>query len=267
MIIAALVFGLVGLQEPSEQTVVDYTVLERIQLTAEQTEAVSLLMALGSAVGRCADRLPVQTRQALEAGIQSTVSGGPDGRYPSLADVAFLQAYGNAAAGPSPQLTDTQCAAELADRRLLIEGSQTAVDALIARSELETRRPWRLIAQEVVDAGAPPRQRPALADPAGLRAAGGSPTPPQWAAPPSVRFPVKARGAMKTGSAVIECIVTTRGRARDCRLVSESAGGYGFGEEALAAEASYRFRPSTVAGQPLESRSTFTIRFSQPEPM
>jgi TonB family protein len=261
MIAAALLLSLAVLQEPQAQTVVEYTVVERIEMTPEQGQAVSLIMALGATVGRCADRLPLETRRAFDDQFQIVENPAPGTNGPNLADVAFLQAYRRAAADSPRRMTNSECSAELTDGRLLIEGHRSDIDSLITMSDLETSRPWERIAQDAVNAGAAPRERAALARPAELRSSGARPIPPQWAAAPRVSFPAKARGAMMDGSARIECIVTTSGRARDCRLISESAEGYGFGQEALAAEASYRFRPSTVAGEPVEARGTFTIRF------
>lgn len=264
MFAAVLFLATAAAQEPGVPTVVEYTLVERIEMTPEQGNAVSLIMALGTAAGRCADRLSPETRQAFDERLGIVENPPPGANGPNLADVAFLQAYSRAAAASPPRLTNTQCSAELTDRRLLVEGRRPDIDSLISLSGLETSRPWERVAQDAVDAGAAPRERAALADPAGLRSSGVRPVPPQWAAAPRVSFPAKARGAMKEGSAQIECIVTTGGRARDCRLISESAEGYGFGQEALAAEGSYRFRPSTVGGEPVEARGRFTIRFREP---
>jgi|GEM_PF-5026115 len=261
MFLASLLLSLVVLQDPQARTVVEYTVFEPIEMTPEQEHAVSLVMTLGATAGRCADGLPAETRQLFDGGYQNVENPEPGTSRPNLADLAFLQAYGRAAAGSSRQMTNSECAAELTDGRLLIEGHRSDIDSLVTMPGLETNRPWERIAQDAVSSGAAPRRRAALANPAVPRAFGAQQTAPQWAATPRVSFPAKARGAMTDGSARIDCIVTTRGRARDCRVISESVEGYGFGQEALAAEGSFRFRPSTVGGEPVEARGTFTIRF------
>lgn len=261
MIVAALLLSLIVLQDPQAQTVVEYTVVERIEMTPEQGQAVSLIMALGATVGRCADRLPLETRQVFDDRSQIVENPAPGTSGPNLADVAFLQAYRRAAVDSPRRMTNNECSAELSDGRLLIEGHRSDIESLITMSGLETSRPWERIAQDAVNSGAAPRRRAALANPAEPRTFGARQIAPQWAAAPRVSFPAKARGAMMDGSARIDCIVTTSGRARDCRVISESVEGYGFGQEALAAEGSYRFRPSTVGGEPVEARGTFTIRF------
>jgi len=241
------------------QEVSTTTVVERIEFAPDETEAVSLMMSAGRAAGLCRDHLPGETRQRLdqEAGDYANETSSPG---PALVDAVFFSGYHATAAQPGA--TASQCSDELADARLLIEGQAAVVERLIAQSApLESRHPWRMIGQAAVDAGAPPRHRPALAD-APPPASQAIQTPPQWATAPYVPIPREADAAGRGGFARIECIITVRGRARDCRLISESEHNLGFGRAALGAQGDYRFRPSSIDGRPVEARSTFTIRFS-----
>lgn len=245
------------IQDPVVQTVV-----ERIEFTAEQAEAGAALFRHGRTAGTCAAHLPPETRAAFDAGLAVVRSDPPVMPGPALADSIFLEGYGAGLAGGSEMPAD-RCAAELIDGRLVIEGQAVGVDGLIELSGLSSDRPWARLGQAAVDGGAQPRNRPALVRPANV-SPGAVRTSPQWAESPRVAFPSKARGAGREGWASIECIVTTTGRARDCRLVGESAADFGFGEAALAAENEYRFRPGTLDGQPVEARSTFRIQFRRP---
>ena len=238
------------------------TVVERIELTDEQTAAGTALFRLGRTAGVCAAHLPPETRAAFDAGLAVARSEPPVIPGPALADVVFLDGYGAGLARGSGLPAD-RCAAELIDGRLLIEGQAGGVEGLIELSGLPSDRPWARLGQAAVDGGAQPRSRPALVRPETVRR-GAVRTSPQWAQTPRVAFPSRARGAGREGWASIECIVTTTGRARDCRLIGESAPGFGFGEAALAAEDEYRFRPGTIDGQPAEARGTFRIHFRRP---
>ena len=233
-------------------------VVERIELSAEQQQAVSVLSQAGMMAGYCAAHLPPETRAAFDRGAAAlTDMSAPGGALP---DVAFLGGYARAAAGPGWPSAE-RCADAVTDGRLLIEGQRQAVESLIAlTAPLETRRPWTLIGQAAVDAGAQPRRRAGL-NPGSAREAGAVRTAPQWAQAPRVAVPRQARAARRAGTATIECIVTAEGRARDCRVIGESEAGYGFGQAAIEAQEVYRFHPSTIDGQPVESRGVFTVRF------
>lgn len=259
MFLAALALAAV-LQDPAP-----VTVIERIEMTPEQSAALSVLSNAGREAGECDAFLPDETRTAFRGGAARTPRSAadiPEGTPLSLADMVFYSQFGNALGSPrAARATAGLCAGRLADARLLIEAQKPVIETLIALSPSETERPWDRIGQAAVDSGAQARSRPVLAPPAGGRAPGAVQTAPAWAEAPRVAIPAAAREARRAGWARIECVVTVEGRARDCRLVAESAEGFGFGTAALAAEDRYRFRPSTLDGQPVEARGTFTVQF------
>lgn len=77
MFLASLLLSLVVLEDPQARTVVEYTVVEPIEMTPEQEHAVSLVMTLGATVGRCADGLPLETRQLFDGGYQNVETTSP----------------------------------------------------------------------------------------------------------------------------------------------------------------------------------------------
>ncbi len=245
---------MLAMQDP--QTV---TAVERLEFTPAQSEGVSLLLQAGRAAGRCVGHLPQDTVEAFDAGVARARQDPPTGPGPAMQDVVFYDSYGRGKAeGGAP--SRSRCEADLTDARLLIEGHRDDIASLGALMPTESERPWERIGQAAVAAGAEPRRRVSLA--AGVSPQPGAVrTPPQWAATPRVPIPSQARASGVSGWASIECVVTTTGRARDCRLMGESTGGQGFGEAALRAQDDYRFRPSTIDGQPVEARSTFRIQF------
>ena len=83
----------------------------------------------------------------------------------------------------------------------------------------------------------------------------GTRTPPRVLREPSVveigRYvPARARSTRTYGDVSLRCQVRLDTRVENCRVVSESPTGYGFGDAARAvAETEYRFRPATVDGR------------------
>lgn len=245
-------------QEP--QTV---TTVERLELTRAQSEAASLILQAGRVAGRCAAHLPAETVVAFDAAMLQMRADPMVGPGLPVQDVLFFDAYGRGKIEVG-QNERARCEGEIVDARLLIEGRRADVDSLgsgFGVSGPASSRPWERLGQAAVDAGEAPRHR------APLEPRGAAPdpvtvqVPPQWAQAPRVPLPRQAREAGVSGWASIECVVTVSGRARDCRLMAESSAGLGFGAAALGAENAYRFRPSTINGQAVESRGTFRIRF------
>src|SRR5690606_9376424 len=64
-------------------------------------------------------------------------------------------------------------------------------------------------------------------------------------------YPRAALAARQAGRGVITCEVRLDTRLENCRLVSETPSGQGFGQAALASAGEFRFRPPTVDGRPL----------------
>ena len=175
--------------------------------------------------------------------------------------MAFLAPFQQEAATTGRGPPASECERLLADARLLLEGRKDVIESLIDTRFVSTDRPWERVGQAAVDSGMEARRRPALATPTVPQTSGGVRTGPRWAEAPRVAIPAAAREARREGWARIECVVTTRGRARDCRLVAESAEGFGFGEAALRAEDRYRFQPGEADGEPVETRGVFTVQF------
>ena len=250
---------LAALQEPGQ-----IQVIQRVEITPAQNEALAVVSNAARETGLCDAHLPAEVRTAFRAGVARvprSVADLPEGPPLSMPDVVFYSQYSRALEGGGQRITASQCEGRLADARLLVEAQKAAIESLIALSPSTTDRPWDRIGQEAVDRGEVARSRPVLAPPAAVRAPGSVQVGPAWAETPRVAIPAAAREARRSGWARIECVVTVRGRARDCRLVSESDQGFGFGEAALRGQDRYRFRPSTLDGQAVEARGTFTIQF------
>lgn len=64
-------------------------------------------------------------------------------------------------------------------------------------------------------------------------------------------YPRAALSARQGGRGVITCEVRLDTRLENCRLVSETPPGQGFGQAALAAAGDFRFQPPTRDGRPL----------------
>jgi len=74
----------------------------------------------------------------------------------------------------------------------------------------------------------------------------GAPTRAQVAA----AYPVRALSDGVDGVGVIDCLVTLEGKLGDCRQVSETPTGYGFGRAALDLAADYKLSPRVIDGEP-----------------
>lgn len=67
-------------------------------------------------------------------------------------------------------------------------------------------------------------------------------------------YPRAALSARQGGRGVITCEVRLDTRLDNCRLVSETPSGQGFGQAALAAAGEFRFQPPTRDGRPLSGQ-------------
>lgn len=72
-------------------------------------------------------------------------------------------------------------------------------------------------------------------------------------------YPTAALKTGKDGRAVIGCIVTVEGFLADCKVVSESPEGMGFGGAALQLSPQFRLSPRLVDGKPVASRVSIPV--------
>jgi protein TonB len=82
-------------------------------------------------------------------------------------------------------------------------------------------------------------------------------TNPDWLRKPSgddlARFyPDRAQRTETNGQATISCSVTASGTLTNCSIVSETPADYGFGDAALKLSRTFRMRPKTSDGNPVE---------------
>ena len=77
-------------------------------------------------------------------------------------------------------------------------------------------------------------------------------------------YPQRALRAEVGGSAMLNCLVQASGRVTDCRLNSETPGGYGFGRAAQGLTRYFQISPRTVNGAAEGSRVNIGIRFNPP---
>ena len=77
--------------------------------------------------------------------------------------------------------------------------------------------------------------------------------------------PQSARRARQAGRTSISCVIRLDETLDDCRIVSESPSGFGFGEAGLQASRFFRYRPpSTASGRPVEGqRVTISVLFGR----
>ena len=80
---------------------------------------------------------------------------------------------------------------------------------------------------------------------------------PDWAERPSAAlvqryYPSQAQRRRIGGRAEISCTVSLQGLAENCTVVSETPEGAGFGQALLKASSSFRFRPMTIDGCPVD---------------
>ncbi|NEX93865.1 TonB family protein [Caulobacter sp. 17J65-9] len=90
--------------------------------------------------------------------------------------------------------------------------------------------------------------------------------PPAWAKRASgdqlLSFlPAKAAKEGQDGKAVIECDVAVDGNLRNCRVISETPEGYGFGAAALLAAPLFKMKPATVDGKPVVRAARIPINW------
>src|SRR5690349_8548045 len=64
-------------------------------------------------------------------------------------------------------------------------------------------------------------------------------------------YPERAQRLSMQGSAVMSCVVTADGFLKDCKVLEETPGGYGFGEAAIRMAILFRMKPLTKSGQPV----------------
>ena len=87
------------------------------------------------------------------------------------------------------------------------------------------------------------------------------------AAPENSTLPFYPPAAMKArieGKAMINCRITASAGLADCRVVSESPEGQGFGAAALQMAPTYKMDPAVRQGQPDAARIPVPINFTQP---
>jgi hypothetical protein len=92
-------------------------------------------------------------------------------------------------------------------------------------------------------------------------------TPPSWYKTPSseqwvAAWPTKS-GARMGGQANLDCRVSVHGVAEDCHVQSERPAGSGVGAAALRLIGDFRFKPATIAGNPVPFRIVIPIRLNQ----
>ena len=91
-------------------------------------------------------------------------------------------------------------------------------------------------------------------------------TNPDWLRKPTITefhaaFPAQAMRAGLSGSATLNCVVTTQGLLRDCAVVKENPVGLGFGPAALNLSTFFLMKPATRNGAPIEARITIPVNF------
>lgn len=88
-------------------------------------------------------------------------------------------------------------------------------------------------------------------------------TAPTWLRRPrdlARYYPARALARGVEGRAVLECLVDTSG-ALDCRVISETPPGWGFGEAARRISRDYRMQPATRDGVAVEGRYILAAPF------
>ena len=75
-------------------------------------------------------------------------------------------------------------------------------------------------------------------------------------------YPKKAREMGVTGgTASMRCVVTPRGKLKNCQIVSEDPPDVGFGDAELALGKYFELKPMIVDGKSVEAEVTVPIRF------
>ena len=115
------------------------------------------------------------------------------------------------------------------------------------------RIPIRLMLPKEPDPPSPPT----IADPDWL---------PSKAAPDVLRYyPEAAQKIGQEGAATVQCTISIVGALFDCRVISESPVGLGFGAAAMKMTPLFRMKPRTKSGQPVEGGTVnIPMRFQLP---
>ena len=79
---------------------------------------------------------------------------------------------------------------------------------------------------------------------------------------PEVVIEAQPRGGLVT----LSCLTQPNGSLAECRIVSETPRGAGFGAAALESARAARLSPATVRGAARGARVDFTVRFTLPVP-
>jgi TonB family protein len=77
-------------------------------------------------------------------------------------------------------------------------------------------------------------------------------------------WPVKALERGEGGTATVTCTVNIDGTTSNCKIISETPPGDGFGGAALLLTPSFLFHPATRNGQPVQSQVTVPLKFENP---
>jgi protein TonB len=78
-------------------------------------------------------------------------------------------------------------------------------------------------------------------------------------------YPEAAARAGVDGWALIECSVEATGYLRDCTVLDERPGGYGFGAATVRAAGTFRMRPRLHDGRPVDGGTVqIPLRWSSP---
>jgi TonB family protein len=74
-------------------------------------------------------------------------------------------------------------------------------------------------------------------------------------------YPLGARRLNITGTTIMRCVVTRKGRLRDCKTISEAPPNFGFGAAEVALAPYFLMTPKMVDGKPVEAEITVPMRF------
>lgn len=244
---------------------IEVTREERIELTADQRRVFEAVSRFGSNVGRCRRHMPQDQIAAFEADAPSAPPPGQPGG-PSILDQIFSMSYQQGARSADARtVRRDRCDVMVEDAGAILVDAEAWIPAVEADMPPVSARPWAgFVPASARAPGRAPRALEPLREPAAPERAmrpNAVSTAPSWAETPRLAMPAAARNLLSEGAAHIECIVTVEGRARACQLLRESVEGMGLGAAALAAQDTYRFRPRTIDGEPVEARAAFTIRF------
>lgn len=120
---------------------------------------------------------------------------------------------------------------------------------------------------------APPPEPPVLGPPAPPAPPPAPPraptiTNPKWLSRPTAEqldrlYPSRAQRMEKTGTAILNCEVTTAGLMDKCQIASEDPADFGFGEAALRAARYFKISPPMSDGRPIEgAKIRIPLKFS-----